>query len=552
MKTFLLTLALLFASLAAAFAAEGTAPASIPAPVYACPMHPWIKSDHEGKCTICGMDLVLAAASSPSSTLPFSPSSVSLAPSSISAIGVETSVVSRQPLTRTLRVAGRIEDDDTRHRILSARVPGRIEQLHINYVGAEVAADAPLVTLYSPDVLTAQRVFVERLKAGAATAATDLAAAREKLLELGLTNDDVAALEKSLKPDATVIVRAPFAGTVVSKAVYEGQYVAASDRLLELADFSHMWFIFDAYEQDIPWLRVGQQVEITTRAVPGEIIHAPIQFIDPNFDETTRTAKVRAVLPNPHYGHAGESHRLPHRVVAEGRVLVDSPAVLVAPRSAILDTGDGPLAYVDLGDGHYSQRHLRLGRHGDALVEVLDGLSENEKVVTTGALLVDAQAQLSREAGATPGTALPPTAASLSSSGLPVSSSPPLPVSAAAASTPDARLAAAAIDAADALGSDDYARYQKIFPTVVAAAKVFPALPALEAGNDLASARHSFEPWSTAVADLLKPHRAQLGVKVFQCPMSPIVGKGRWLQRSQPLKNPFFGASMPDCGEEVP
>lgn len=506
--------------------------ASADAPtLYRCSMHPWIQSDRaNAKCTICGMALapVTAGETAPAAGV------VSLPTSTITTIGVETSVVSRQPLVRTLRVNGRIDDDDTRHRILSARVPGRVEQLHLNFVGAPVAAGEPLATIYSPEMLTAQRVYVERTKSGEAFSAADRAMARERLLELGLVEADLAALEKNLQPSALVVVRAPMAGTVVAKSVYEGQYVAASDRLFEIADFSRMWFVFDAYEQDVAWLRPGQKIELTTRAVPGEVIHTQVEFIDPNFNEMTRTTRVRATLPNPHYNVAGEPHQLPHRVLAEGRVLLESPAVLAAPRSAILDRGTGPIAYVDLGNQHYEARALTLGRRGDALVEVLSGLAENDKVVTTGALLIDAQAQFMAAA-----IAPTPTA----------STSVP-----AAVSLDDnlKALAAAAVEGAAALAADDYAAYQKVFPALAAASKAYPQLPALVVGTDLKSGRRSFEVWSTATADMLKPHRAALGLKVFQCPMAPVVGKGRWVQRAQPLRNPFFGSAMLECGDELP
>jgi Cu(I)/Ag(I) efflux system membrane fusion protein len=493
------------------------------------------------------MDLVASSASAdtPAGTL-------SLSSSSVSALGVQTSVVARQPLTRSLRVAGRIDDDDTRHRILSARVPGRVEKLFINFVGAPVAADSPLATLWSPEVLTAQRVFVERLKAGSiAFSASEQSAAREQLQQLGLSESDIATLEKTREPSAVVTVRAPVAGVVVAKSVYEGQYVQPSDRLFELADFSRMWFVFDAYPQDIPWLHVGQTVEITTRAVPGEVISAPIEFIDPNFDEAKQTTRVRAILPNPHYNVGGESHSLPHRVLAEGRVLIETPAVLAAPRSAVLDAGAGPVAYVATGDHSYEQRTLHLGRRGDALVEILSGLHEGDRVVTEGNLLIDAQTQLAREATSGGGAAPlgPPK-------------SPATPDSFSSLNSKDSQsstdesslleiLANAAVDAADALASDDFARYEKLFPQLTAAAKPF-SLPTLTLGSGLKTARASFEPWSTAAADLVSAQRGQLGVKIFQCPMSPVLaGKGRWVQRHLPLKNPFFGSAMPDCGEEV-
>jgi Cu(I)/Ag(I) efflux system membrane fusion protein len=504
---------------------------------YQCSMHPWIKSDKPGKCTICGMDLVAITSSE---NTPADTTGITLPHSSITTIGVRTAVVASQPLTRTLRVAGRIDDDDTRHRILSARVPGRVEKLFINYIGAPVKAGEPLATLWSAEVLTAQRVFVERLKAGSiAFSASEQSAAREQLQQLGLSEDDISQLEKSREPSAFVTVRAPSAGVVVAKSVYEGQYVQSSDRLFEIADFSRMWFVFDAYAQDLPWLHVGQKVEITTRAVPGETISAPIEFIDPNMDEMRQTTRVRAILPNPHYSVGGESHRLPHRVLAEGRVIVETPAVLAAPRSAILDTGSGPVAYVATSEHRFEQRALQLGRRGDALVEVLKGLAAGEQVVTEGNLLIDAQAQLTREAQQ---AGSPETASS--------APTPEAPVDSTVVASPEGILAQIAIDAADALGSDDFARYQSLFPRLVEISRD-ENLPKLELGDGLPSARRSFEPWSTAVADRLKPHRSVLGLKIFQCPMSPVLQKGRWVQRSAPLKNPFFGSSMPDCGEEI-
>lgn len=510
--------------------------------VFQCPMHPWIKSDKPGKCTICGMDLVAAQ----NAGAPAPEGVVSLGASIINTIGVETSVVARQPLLRTVRVNGTIDDDDTRHRLLTAWAEGRVEKLHVNIVGATVKAGQPLFDLYSPELQAAQREFVQLVRAGE-LAAPAVPAARERLRKMGLTTTQLDEVAKTGEPQLVTSVLAPDDGTVVGKSVYEGQWVKTGDKLFEIADFSRMWFLFDAYEQDIPWLRVGQKVEITTAAVPGEVIDAPIAFIDPNFNEMTRTTKVRVVLPNPHLNtQSGEGHLLFHRVLAEARVLVESPAVLAAPRSAILDAGRGPVTYVDLGGGNYEQRTLRLGRRGDSLVEVLDGLREGEKVVTSGALLIDAQAQLAREAS---GHAHPESKAALPPS--PAGSEPRLPSSPAAADS-ISTLAAVAIDAAAALAADDFANYQKLFPALTAAAKAFPDLPKIAVGDGLKSARRSFEPWSTAVADLLKPHKAQLGLKIFQCPMAPVLGKGRWVQRSQPLKNPFFGSSMANCGTEMP
>ena len=306
-------------------------------------MHPWIKSDRPGdRCTICGMELVAAGGGQAAST-EVDPNLVTLTPAQAAVTGVQTAEVKRGSVTRTLRVSGVIDDDDTRHRILAARVPGRIEQLQVNYVGAPVEAGAPLATIYSPEMLTAQRQYLERIKAGAiATSQSDRAAARERLLELGLTEEEIGILDKTLKPTAMVSVRAPMSGTVVSRNVYEGQYVETNHRLFEIGDFSQMWFVFDAYEPDLAWLKPGQTVEVSVPSLPGQVLTAPITFIDPNLNEMSRSARVRVTLDNP-------DRRLLHRQTGQALVVGTGPETLMVPRSAVLQHSGKPVVYVDQG-----------------------------------------------------------------------------------------------------------------------------------------------------------------------------------------------------------
>jgi Cu(I)/Ag(I) efflux system membrane fusion protein len=367
--------------------------------VYVCPMHPWIKSDHPDKCTICGMSLVARSASD-AAALPAG--TIALRPSQITTIGVATTTVTRQPLVRTLRVSGRVEDDITRHRVLSARVPGRIEKLNINYTGQPVVKGEAIATIYSAEMLTAQRTYVEHLGAGKVFPPSEIAGVREKLLVLGLTAEDIADLEKDRQPSALVVVRAPADGTVVDRFAYEGQYVAAGDRIVETGDFTKMWFLFDVYEPDMALIQVGQLVDVTTDAIPGETITEPISFIDPNFNEATRSTKARVQLNDIHFQVDDQHLYMPHRVVATGRVRLPAPVVIALPKSAILDSGTGPVAYVELGGGGYERRKLVLGRRGDDLVEVIMGVNAGDKVVTRAALLLDAQAQFEAPAAKAP------------------------------------------------------------------------------------------------------------------------------------------------------
>ncbi len=523
---------------AAASTSDSTHTAARKIKFYQSPMHPWIKSDKPGKCTICGMTLVPVYEGE--SGIATDSGLVSLSSASGSVLGVQTSEIRHAALTRTLRVTGVLDDDETLHRILAARVPGRVEKLFVNQLGAEVAADQPLVTLYSPEVLNASRLYIERLKAGPnAFPASEVAEARERLLMLGLTLDDVTRIETNRVPEATLTVRAPMAGTVVARAAYEGQYVQPDTTLFEIGDLSHLWFLFDAYEADLPFLHLSQTVEVASPSRPGETVSAPIAFIDPNLNPATRTARIRVVIPNA-------DRRFLHRQTASGRVSIETPDALLVPRSAVLFTQAAPLVYVDKTGGAYEPRTVKLGRVGDDTYEVLSGLTTGEKVVTQGALLLDGQAQLAHSANSA--TAVPPASEKATDMG----KMPMLPQP----------LVLTAADASAALAADDLPAYAKLLPALTAAVHtagaahetLMPLAEKLVPGPDLKTARDAFEPFSTAVADLVRAQPADTrepALKIFECPMAPTLGKARWLQRDTPMRNPFFGSEMPDCGKEL-
>ncbi|MDQ5978458.1 MAG: rane fusion protein copper/silver efflux system [Verrucomicrobiota bacterium] len=552
MKTLLPFLTFLFAALFVTAAESGHDHAT----VYQCPMHPWIKSEKPAaKCTLCGMALVAATApKAGAANEPLDPNLVTLTPAQAAVTGVQTAEVTRGPLGRTLRVNGVIDDDETRHRILAARVPGRIEKLHVNYVGAEVREGEPLVTIYSPEMLTAQRTYVERLRAGTtAFTVSERSAARERLLELGLTAEEIRILEAVMEPTAMVTVRAPMSGTVVTRDVYEGQYVETAAKLFEIGDFSRMWFVFDVYEADLAWIRPGQTVEIALASLPGQLLTAPVDFIDPNLNETTRTARARVVLDNA-------DRRLLHRQTGIAAVRLDAPDLLLVPRSAVLQHSGSPVVFVDRGDQAYVATRIRLGRIGDTTAEVLGGLAAGDRVVTQGGLILDGQAQLAHAAVAGvgdpgPGSASPATIAAGE------------PKHDAAAYDLLKVLAFAAADASTALAADDLPGYQKNLPAMRQALRAYLAgftpsargplakfKDSLADSPDLREARRAFEPFSTALVDLVRTehlHHREPGLHAFECPMTPVLGTGRWLARSTDLRNPFFGSEMLECGDPL-
>ncbi len=518
---------------------------------YQSPMHPWVKSDKPGRCTICGMDL--SPVYEGDAGLDADTALVTLGKQGVTVAGIETVPVLKRSIRRTIRVAGAVDDDDSAHRMLSATADGRIEKLFVNFVGAEVVAGQPLATLYSPAL---RNVFADYPLIARQPASPQreqlMMSIRERLLRLGLPAAELDAALATDKVPMELKVLAPITGTVVARKVYEGQYVKEGELLFEVADFSKMWFVFDVYERDLPWVRMGAEVEITTPALPGRVLRAPIAFIDPNLSPDTRSAKVRVVLDNPQTTEPGKHrHELLHRLYAEGRIGTETAPTLTVPRNAVLWPAGRPVVYVEKTAGVYEPREVQVGVAGDELWEIAGGLSENDRVVTSGNLLLDGQSQINR---------------------------PPKPPTTRTHSLADAQRKAAldffaiVSSLGESLAADkatDFRAGTGKLPKPAAAliaqfgARVerLAALAKLPDTVDIAAQRAAFYPLSEAAADFaLDLRREDDGfdaVKVFACDMAkgavPSAPKerGRWIQFTTSLRNPWWGAEMLECGAEI-
>lgn len=495
---------------------------------YQSPMHPWVKSDKPGKCTVCGMDLVPIYEGG--KNLDSAATDIVMLPQgSPNVIGVQTSEVKKQRLLHTMRVAGVVEDDDSRHRILSATTEGRIDGLGVKFEGAEVTQGQPLATFFSRPLLAAASEYKLSVKQGGSV----LEAARNRLMQFGLTAGQIATIPQRADDDIHFDILAPLTGTVVKRWVYEGQYVQEGEKLFEIADFSKMWFMFIAYEQDLPFLHVGQRVEISAPSVPGQSLKATIKFINPNMDDVTRSARVRVEVENP-------DRSLKHRVYAQALVQTEAPEVLAVDRHAVLWPGKSPRVYVEKEAGVYQHRMVKLGRSGDDYWEVIDGLQAGEKVVTNGNMLIDGQAQLNN--GFSP-TAEEPAA-------------PPIEIAAKTqALIRDYLNAVAAVS--DALSNDDLKAYENAVARLPAApdGMVHATLPAHV--RDLVGARRAFLPFSQEVVGMAAQFRSFLpDLKVFRCPMTQNLwdgapGNASWIQFNATPRNPYWGKEMLDCAKEV-
>ena len=544
---------------------------------YQSPMHPWIKSEKPGNCTICGMKL--SPVYEGEKGFDTDANVVSLGSNAINVINVQTEPVEKRALERTLQVAGRIESDETRLRVISAYVDGRIEKLFVNFTGAEVKAGEPLALLYSPALLSAQREYLTLL--GQTNLAPALSSqherliegARERLRRLGLSEEQIAAFRAGSTTNSTTMITAPMGGTVVTRTVVQGQYVKEGDKLFEIADLSTMWFRFDVYEQDLPMIRIGDVVRVSSPALGGRTFQGPITFIDPNINLQTRSARVRVELENPIVEEGGASRQLLFNgLYAEGAIAFRTDPVLAVSKSAVIHPGDHPRVFVDQGGGAYEHRVVKLGRAGEEYVEVLEGLTEGEKVATTGNMLIDSQAQLNRSAHGSPAEGGPEhhTAAPIGA----VTEAP----------SPEQKLSAQQISATreyfqkfvfplnEHLAADNLKAYNDLIahaehmttplaeafansPLSANVEKIASESKKLKAAADLDAARAAHNSFSKATVDFYQAAiRSGLEpiAKIFKCPMYPKLGQNAfWLQAGEPLRNPFFGSEMLECGVEV-
>lgn len=520
---------------------------------YQSAMHPWIKSDKPGRCTICGMELTPVYEGDPG----FDASGgdvVPLTQTMIQVMNVQTDDVQVRPLKKTLTVAGTIDDDQSRHRVLSSYIPGRIDKLYVNFVGAEVKEGEPLAEFYSPALLQAEREY--RTLAGELRDAVGL-----RLRQMGLTPAQIQELTNKPADKLTSQILAPIGGTVVAQNVFAGQYVQEGEKLFEIADFSIMWFQFRAYEQDLPWIKPGLKVDVTTPSHPGRTFEGKVTFVDPNLDEATRSAKVRVELPNP---KSETGHRMLHRLYADGLVHLEAPEVLTVARSAVIETGPEAVAYVDQGSGAYARRVLKRGRRGDALIEVLSGVKAGEKVVVNGNLLIDGQAEMNRSFA----QPVEHSAPGMMTNSMPLTDAQKQAVEAFVKAA-DAVSAALAKDDAkqfDAAGGEAMKATEAVTESLKDRKELADVLKHLSDARhlhgaaDVAAARKKFHPFSNAAAKMLEMVGSATNsppFDLFECPMVDraipgVPKKGRWVQAAgREIGNPYFGAEMLDCGSKV-
>ena len=402
--------------------------------LYTCGMHPQVIQDHPGNCPICGMKLTPIRKSpsptpggarevkyyrstmKPGETSPqpgkdsmgmdmvpvyadeaanASFSTIVVDPVTIQNMGVRTSEVVRGPLRRTIRTVANVDYDETTLLDVTTKFKGWIEKLHVNATGQLVNPGEPLFEIYSPELYSAQ---VEYLLA--ISSATNPAVGAEGLRNSALTklrffdisDAQIAELERARRPKKTLTINSPTAGFVTEKMAVEGQMVDMGMKLYRLADLGIVWVYAQVYEQDLPYISLGQEATMTLSYLPDRRFRGRVTYIYPTVDEKTRTARVRMEFHNPGYF-------LKPGMFATVQLTADiASSALLVPDSAVLRSGEKNTVFVALPGGKFEPRTVTLGLSAtDDRDQVLSGLREGEQVVTSGQFMLDSESQL-REA----------------------------------------------------------------------------------------------------------------------------------------------------------
>lgn len=352
---------------------------------YRSPMDPSFVSQSPGKDAM-GMDLVAVREGDPGADL----DSLQIDGATVQRLGVRTHVLTKQPLDRVIRAVGRVEFDETRVTTVNMKFDGWIERLNVNETGQYVRAGQPLFSIYSPELVASQEEYLQIVRGTAAGphSAHLVRAARQRLALFDVPPSFISRIERTGRAQRRITIPAPRGGYVIHKTAYEGTFVRMGTNLFTLGELDALWIVADVYEFDAPWVGPGQEATIELTYLPGQLQTARVDYIYPTLDERTRTIQVRLVIPNAEVA-------LRPGMFATVRIHAQPVGeTLVVPSEAVIHSGERNVVFVALGEGRFEPRDVRLGVWGTQGYQVLDGLEEGERVVTSGQFLLDSESRL--------------------------------------------------------------------------------------------------------------------------------------------------------------
>lgn len=517
--------------------------------LWTCSMHPQIKLNEPGDCPICGMDLIPVASNSSSGNS--NPLAFEMTPEAVAMANVSTTIVGGTDAKGDLFLSGKIQADERENAAITAKFPGRIEKLYVTFTGEQVRVGQRLASIYSPELLTAQRELIEAVKTKASFPEL-YQAAKEKLKLWKLNDAQISEIEKSGQVKDKIDILAEFSGVVTQRNIAVGDYVSTGQVLFNVVDLSRLWVLMDAYESDLPFIKVGNEVNFNVAGIPGENFKAKVTYIDPMIDPNTRAASIRAEVLNR------QSNLKPEMFVTARiqSTQKGSQAKLSIPRTAVLWSGKRSVVYLKVPNSEiptYEMREIALGSRVGDNYQIESGLQAGEEIVTNGVFAIDAAAQLS---------------GNFSMMNRPESRS--LEVSSDFRNQ-ITQVADAYFKVKNSLVSDQLNQSQKDLTEVKKAvsqvdmklvegkahdswmkvqAQLNAAVGNMEKASSIDEARKGFSNLSEAVLEMTELFGLNKeAVYKDYCPMAFGNQGAFWLSERKDITNPYFGASMLTCGE---
>jgi membrane fusion protein, copper/silver efflux system len=529
--------------------------------IWTCAMHPQIEQEHPGLCPICGMELVpqMQSLHNNDFALEMSETAMQLAQ-------IQTTLVLKQKGDggANILLNGRLMADETKTAHIVNHIPGRIEKLAINYTGAEVSKGQPIAWLYSPELITVQNELLEAKKIEHLSPGL-LAATINKLKFWKLPQVFINELLSSKSIVETFPLFAEHSGIVVQKNVAVGDYLNRGAILFEVQNLNELWAVFDVYEKDLAQIKKGQTLVFSVPAFPNQQFSGKIHFIDPYINAQTRVAQIRVMVKN-------KEGLLKPEMLITGSLTNKNDATesLWIPKSAVLWTGKRSVVYVKLPHQSaptFAYREVVLGISQGTSYEILEGLEAGEEVVTNGAFVIDATAQINNKASMMNRPlelnhpveyshpiidSLPkPTAFKKQ---LSTFTSSYLELKNAFVKSDEKATASLAFTMLQQLKQWDVANFQnKSLSTLKEEQKkTTSALTEISRGQDIAQQREQFIVVSKSLITLLKAFNAYPQTLYVQhCPMANNNKGADWLSKKSEIENPYYGTAMLQCGSLV-
>ena len=387
-KSFFITVALLIATATLAHysalwrmqdAGEGGKATAKKEPLYwVAPMDPNYKRDKPGKSPM-GMDLIPVYEEAGGDE---EIGTVTISPDVVNNLGVRTALVTRGQMDVSVNTVGYVQYDEDRLIHIHPRVEGWIEKLYVKASGDPVEQGAPLYALYSPTLVNAQEELLLALKRNNATL---IDAAKERLASLQVPESEINRLKKSGKVSQTITITAPQSGVLDNLMAREGMFVKPGMEIMAIGQLDHIWVIGEVFERQASLVQVGDQVRMHLGYLPGREWQGQVDYVYPSLNTTTRTAQVRVHFHNPD-GYLKPGMFAQMRI--EAAPMDDT---LLIPREALIRTGSQSRVVLAKDEGRFKSVAVRVGHITDDQAEIMSGLDEGDRIVTSAQFLIDSE-----------------------------------------------------------------------------------------------------------------------------------------------------------------